>query len=61
VIGTAEEIYYKLVAPNEAGADYVILSVLGGSRHSLGQFANEIMPEFDSDHAVGRGKRPSLV
>jgi hypothetical protein len=46
---------------NEAGAEYVILSVLGGSRHSLRQFANEIMPEFNSDRSAGRRKRLSLV
>ena len=61
LIGTTEEIYDKLVALNEAGAEYVILSVLGGSRHSLRQFANEIIPEFNNDRAVGRGKRLSLV
>ncbi len=61
LIGTTEEIYDKLVALNEAGAEYVILSVLGGSRHSLRQFANEIIPEFNSDRAVGRETRLSLV
>ena len=55
LIGTTDEIHDKLVALNEAGAEYVILSVLGGSRHSLRQFANEIIPEFNSDRAVGRG------
>ena len=36
LIGTTEEIYDKLVAPNEAGAEYVILSVVGpGKRLSL--------------------------
>jgi alkanesulfonate monooxygenase SsuD/methylene tetrahydromethanopterin reductase-like flavin-dependent oxidoreductase (luciferase family) len=61
LIGTTEDIYEKLVALNEAGAQYVILSVLGGSRHSLRQFANEIIPEFNSHRAVGREKRLSLV
>ena len=61
LIGTAEEIYYKLVALNEAGAEYVILSVLGSSRHSLRQFANEIIPEFNSARAVGRGKLLSIL
>ena len=61
LIGTTEEIYDKLVALNEAGAEYVILSVLGGSRHSLRQFANEIIPEFNSDRTVGRETRLSLV
>ena len=39
---TMEEIRDKLVAVDEAGAGYVILSVVGGSRHTLRQFANEI-------------------
>jgi hypothetical protein len=43
------------------GAEYVILSVLGGSRHTLRQFANEIIPEFNSDRAVGRETRLSVV
>jgi hypothetical protein len=33
----------------------------GGSRHSLPQFAIEIMPEFSSDHAVRSAKRLSLA
>jgi hypothetical protein len=36
LIGTTEEIYDKLVALNEAGVEYVILSVVGpGKRLSL--------------------------
>jgi alkanesulfonate monooxygenase SsuD/methylene tetrahydromethanopterin reductase-like flavin-dependent oxidoreductase (luciferase family) len=61
LIGTTEEIHDKLVALNEAGVQYVILSVLGGSRHGLRRFANEIMPEFNSDRAVGRRNQPPLV
>jgi alkanesulfonate monooxygenase SsuD/methylene tetrahydromethanopterin reductase-like flavin-dependent oxidoreductase (luciferase family) len=61
LIGTIEEIHDKLVALNEAGVEYVILSVLGGSRHTLRRFANEIIPDFNGDRAVGRGKRLSLV
>jgi alkanesulfonate monooxygenase SsuD/methylene tetrahydromethanopterin reductase-like flavin-dependent oxidoreductase (luciferase family) len=61
LIGTAEEIFEKLVALNEAGAEYVILSVLGGSRHSLRRFANEMIPEFNCDRAAGRGNRLSLA
>jgi alkanesulfonate monooxygenase SsuD/methylene tetrahydromethanopterin reductase-like flavin-dependent oxidoreductase (luciferase family) len=57
LIGTTEEIYDKLVALNEAGADYVILSVLGGSRPTLRQFAKEIIPEFNSYRAVGHERR----
>jgi alkanesulfonate monooxygenase SsuD/methylene tetrahydromethanopterin reductase-like flavin-dependent oxidoreductase (luciferase family) len=61
LIGTTEEIFEMLVALNEAGAEYVILSVVGGSRHSLRQFANEIIPAFNGDRSVGRGKRLALV
>jgi alkanesulfonate monooxygenase SsuD/methylene tetrahydromethanopterin reductase-like flavin-dependent oxidoreductase (luciferase family) len=61
LIGTTEEIHDKLAALNEAGAEYIILSVLGGSRQSLRQFAYEIIPEFNSDRAAGRGKRLSIV
>ena len=61
LIGTTEEIYDKLVALKGAGAEYVILSVVGGSRHSLRQFANEIIPEFNSGRAAGRGKRLSVM
>jgi alkanesulfonate monooxygenase SsuD/methylene tetrahydromethanopterin reductase-like flavin-dependent oxidoreductase (luciferase family) len=61
LIGTTEEIYHKLAALNEAGAEYVILSVLGGSRQSLRQFANEILPEFNRDRAAGREKPLSLM
>jgi alkanesulfonate monooxygenase SsuD/methylene tetrahydromethanopterin reductase-like flavin-dependent oxidoreductase (luciferase family) len=61
LIGTPHEIFEMLVALNEAGAEYVILSVVGGSRPSLRQFAREIMPEFNSERAVDRGKRLSLV
>src|ERR1700733_11377671 len=60
LIGTTEEIYHKLVALNEAGAEYIILSVPGGSRHSLRQFANEIIPEFNSDRGGDREKRLSV-
>jgi alkanesulfonate monooxygenase SsuD/methylene tetrahydromethanopterin reductase-like flavin-dependent oxidoreductase (luciferase family) len=61
LIGTTEEIHDKLVALGEAGAEYVILSVLGGSRQSLRRFANEIMPEFNRDHAADRENRLSLA
>lgn len=55
LIGTTEEIHHKLVALHEAGVEYVILSVLGGSRQSLRQFAYEIIPEFNSDRAIDPG------
>jgi alkanesulfonate monooxygenase SsuD/methylene tetrahydromethanopterin reductase-like flavin-dependent oxidoreductase (luciferase family) len=59
LIGTTEEIYDKLLALNEAGAEYIILSVLGGSRQSLRQFAYDIMPEFNRHRAAGRENRLS--
>ena len=34
---------------------------LGGSRHSLRRFANEMIPEFNCDRAAGRGNRLSLA
>jgi alkanesulfonate monooxygenase SsuD/methylene tetrahydromethanopterin reductase-like flavin-dependent oxidoreductase (luciferase family) len=61
LIGTSEEICDKLAALNEAGVQYVILSVLGGSRSSLRQFAKEIIPSFASDGSADREKRLSLV
>ncbi len=61
LIGTTEEIYDKLVALNEAGAEYVIVSVLGGSRPTLRRFASEIIPEFTSDRVVGDEKRASVA
>ena len=61
LIGMSEEIYDKLVALNEAGAEYVILSVLGGSRPTLRQFANAIIPEFNHDRAVDREKQLLLA
>lgn len=47
LIGTFEEIREKVAALHEAGVEYLILSILGGSRHTLHQFATEIMPEFE--------------
>ena len=49
LIGTVEEIHDKVAALHEAGVEYLILSVLGGSRHTLHRFAMEIMPEFGHD------------
>ncbi len=57
LIGTVEEIHGKLVALNEAGAEYVMLSVLGGSRDTLRRFANEIAPEFSGGGRADHGKR----
>ncbi len=49
LIGTIDEIREKLAALQDAGVGYVILSILGGSRHTLHRFATEIMPEFGAD------------
>jgi alkanesulfonate monooxygenase SsuD/methylene tetrahydromethanopterin reductase-like flavin-dependent oxidoreductase (luciferase family) len=49
LIGTVEEIRDKVAALHEAGVEYLIFSVLNGSRHTLHRFATEIMPEFGHD------------
>ncbi|MBP0625508.1 LLM class flavin-dependent oxidoreductase, partial [Cupriavidus consociatus] len=49
LIGTIDEIRDKLAALRDNGVDYVIFSILGGSRHTLHRFATEIMPEFGRD------------
>ncbi|MES5483335.1 hypothetical protein QMZ05_11320 [Bradyrhizobium sp. INPA03-11B] len=49
LIGTIGEIRDKVAALHEAGAEYLILSILGGSRHTLHRFAAEIVPEFGRD------------
>lgn len=46
LIGTVAEISDKLHALREAGAGYLICSILGGSRDTLHRFADEILPEF---------------
>jgi alkanesulfonate monooxygenase SsuD/methylene tetrahydromethanopterin reductase-like flavin-dependent oxidoreductase (luciferase family) len=43
--GTADEICDKLHALNEAGAEYLLLTISGG-KEQLRRFAREIMPEF---------------
>ena len=43
--GTADEICAKLHALQEAGAEYVLLTISGG-REQLRRFARDIMPEF---------------
>jgi hypothetical protein len=45
--GTPEEICTKLAAVNDAGARYVLLTVLGG-KEQLRRFAQEVMPAFSS-------------
>jgi len=55
--GTPEEISAKLTALRDAGARYVLLTLLGG-KEQLRQFAQEVMPAFssaeDSDHNAGQ-------
>ena len=43
--GTPEEICSKLVALSDVGAEYVLLTVLGG-KEQLRRFAQEVMPAF---------------
>jgi alkanesulfonate monooxygenase SsuD/methylene tetrahydromethanopterin reductase-like flavin-dependent oxidoreductase (luciferase family) len=54
--GTPEEICAKLAAVNDAGARYVLLTVLGG-KEQLRRFAQEVMPAFsaaeDSERNAG--------
>jgi alkanesulfonate monooxygenase SsuD/methylene tetrahydromethanopterin reductase-like flavin-dependent oxidoreductase (luciferase family) len=45
--GTPEEICSKLVALSDAGAEYVLLTVLGG-KGQLRRFAQEVMPAFSA-------------
>jgi alkanesulfonate monooxygenase SsuD/methylene tetrahydromethanopterin reductase-like flavin-dependent oxidoreductase (luciferase family) len=45
--GTPEEICVKLEALNDAGARYVLLTVLGG-KEQLRRFAQEVMPAFSA-------------
>ena len=44
--GTPDEICRKLEALNKAGAEYLLLTIAGGSREQLRRFAREIMPAF---------------
>lgn len=61
LVGTPDEICDKLVAMKAAGVEYVILSILGGSRQSLRQFARDIIPAFAGSGPADREKRLSLV
>jgi alkanesulfonate monooxygenase SsuD/methylene tetrahydromethanopterin reductase-like flavin-dependent oxidoreductase (luciferase family) len=45
LIGTQDEIAYKVAALRAVGVDYVLLSGQG-SRDNLRRFATEIMPAF---------------
>ena len=44
--GTPDEICRTLHALRDAGADYVLLTIAGGSREQMRRFARDIMPEF---------------
>ncbi|VVE23562.1 LLM class flavin-dependent oxidoreductase [Pandoraea anhela] len=48
LIGTPDEIREMIRALHDAGANYLILTVLGGSLNTLRRFAHEIMPEFQA-------------
>jgi alkanesulfonate monooxygenase SsuD/methylene tetrahydromethanopterin reductase-like flavin-dependent oxidoreductase (luciferase family) len=45
--GTPEEVCSKLTALSDAGAEYVLLTVLGG-KGQLRRFAEEVMPAFSA-------------
>lgn len=45
LIGTPDEVCRGLEALNQAGAEYVLLTILGG-KEQLRSFAREIMPAF---------------
>lgn len=45
--GTPEEIHSKLAELSDAGAEYVLLTVLGG-KEQLQRFAREVMPAFSA-------------
>ncbi len=49
--GTPEEIQAKLAALSDAGAEYVLLTVLGG-KEQLQRFAQEVMPAFSATQDV---------
>ena len=51
LIGTAEEICDKLAALHAAGAEYLIVNVVGLSRTTLRRFAEEIAPGFAAEPA----------
>ena len=61
LVGSTEEIRGKLAALQAAGVEYVICSVLGGSRQTLHRFATEIMPDFGSGPLQRREERLALV
>ena len=50
--GTPEEIRAKLAALSDAGAEYVLLTLLGG-KEQLRRFAQEVMPAFSATQDGG--------
>ncbi len=56
LFGTPEEISVKLAALNDAGARYVLLTVLGG-KEQLRRFAREVMPAFSAAEDGERNAR----
>jgi alkanesulfonate monooxygenase SsuD/methylene tetrahydromethanopterin reductase-like flavin-dependent oxidoreductase (luciferase family) len=56
LFGTPDEICAMLAALNQAGAEYVLLTISGGTEQ-LRRFAREIMPEFSS----ARSRTPQLA
>ncbi len=46
LIGTTGEVHEMLQALQAAGAEYVIVNIIGGSRPTLRRFADEIAPGF---------------
>ena len=54
--GTSDEICARLKALNQAGAEYVLLTISGG-KEQLQRFAREIMPEFSTYNHRQRNSR----
>ena len=53
LFGTPDEIHAQLCDLRDNGVNYIICSILGGSRATLRRFAREMMPEF-SDQVSAR-------
>lgn len=59
--GTPDEICGKLHALEQAGAEYLMLTIAGGSKEQLQRFAREIMPEFSDARMPLQRIDPGLV
>jgi len=59
--GTPHEIYGKLHALKEAGAEYVVLTIAGGAKEQLRRFARDIVPEFARARSSQTDARMGLV